>query len=69
MKVITDKFHVKVQAPNGAEFSIPKEVIIGIKSGELDDDRYYQAKDFLLAEQPTLELTIADIKALYEGAV
>lgn len=68
IKVIRSQLHVKLETKNGASYSFPVELIRGMKTGDIED-RYYQAYDFLVSEQPNLEINELDIKQLFEDNI
>lgn len=67
MKVTKDRYHVRLEV-DGAAFALPIEVIKGIKTGEIDDLKYYHAAEFLEGESGKY-ISVEDVRSLFEEAV
>jgi len=65
LKVIKDKYHVKIETPNGARYSIPIEVIRGMMAGEIES-KYENACEFLNAEDKGIDVNVDKIKKIFE---
>jgi len=68
MKIIKSKYHIKIETPSGASYSLPIEVIKGIINGEIES-KYESACEFLNIEDKQAGFKVNDIKKAYEGSV
>ena len=68
MRVIKNKYHIRLETPNGAGYSIPTEVVRGIMNGEIEQ-KYSDACEFLNAEDRSVNLNVDKVRKFYEENV
>lgn len=69
MNIIKDEYHIRLETNNGASYSIPIEVVKGIKNGDIDQGRYVLAGIFLNGEDKKANLGFEQVKQLFEENV
>lgn len=64
VKITTTGFHVTVEMPNGASYTMSKKQILGAK----DANAYNQASIFL-SDEGMIDIDSETLKEIYEGAL
>ena len=68
LKLTIKPYHFYLETNNGAGFSIPIEVVKGIQDGSIDDQKYYQAAEFLSGEGQEY-IDVETIKTMLEREI
>lgn len=68
IKTIKNEYTITVETPNGSGYTLPIEVVKGMRDGEIEN-KYMSACEFLNSEDKSINITQAGIKHLFESSL